>query len=196
MRIARCLLILVLAGIIAGCTSSAEKTQQAIDSPMVVKSKVEPGVDFSQFETWAWVPLKAEAQIDSRIDSPEFKTMLKDAVEREMYTRGYRRVEVSEQPSLLVNVHATVEDIDAKYIDEHYDGDYYPEYRTEIGGKKLSEEWKEGSVIIILFDTKTMQAVWGGGVQTEAFEDLPEDARRQRVDKGVRQIMDTLPRRK
>jgi hypothetical protein len=188
-------LILVLAAAVAGCTSSAEKTQQAIDSPMVVKSKTEPGVDFNQFETWAWVPLQAQAQIDPRIDNPEFKSMIGDAVEREMFTRGYKRVELQEQPNMLVNVHAAVEDIDAKYIEEHYDGEYYPEYRTEIDGKKLSEDWKEGSIIIILFDAKTMQAVWGGGVQTEAFEGLPMDAVRQRVDKGVRMIMETLPRR-
>ncbi len=195
MRLARCLFVLLLVAIVAGCTSSAEKTQQAIDSPMIVKSKTEPGVDFNKFETWAWVPLQAGAQIDPKIDNPKFKSMIGDAVEREMYTRGYRRVELQDQPSLLVNAHVAVNKIDADYISEHYNGEYYPEYRMEIDGQKLAEEWNEGSIILILFDSKTMQAVWGGGVATEAFEDLPEDAVRQRVDKGIRKIMESLPRR-
>ena len=196
MRIARCLFVLLLAGIVAGCSGSAKKAEEALEAPMVVKSKTEPGADFTTYETWGWVPLQAGAQIDTRIDNPEFKSMIGDAVEREMFTRGYRRVEIQARPDLLVNVHAAINDVDDAYIDEHYNGEYYPAYRMEIDGEKLATEWKEGSVIVILFDSKTMQAVWGGGVETEAFEDLPKDVVRQRIDKGIRKIMETLPGRK
>ncbi len=196
MRIARCLFILLLVGIVAGCSGSANKAEKALEAPMVVKSKTEPGADFTTYETWAWVPLQIGAQIDPTIDNPEFKSMIGDAVEREMFTRGYRRVEIQDRPDLMVNVHAAVNDVDDAYIDEHYNGEYYPAYRMEIDGEKLAEEWKEGSILVILFDSKTMQAVWGGGVETEAFEDLPLDVVRQRVDKGIRKIMETLPSRK
>jgi len=195
MSFARYFLILLLIGMVAGCTSSAQKEQQALDAPMVVNSKTEPGVDFNSFETWGWVPLQAGAQIDPKIDNPEFKTMIKDAVEREMFTRGYKRVDTQAGPDLLVNVHAAIEDIDEAYINEHYNGEYYPAYRMEIDGQKLAKEWNEGTVIVIVFDAKTMQAVWGGGVQTETFEGMPAEVVRQRVDKGIRKIMETMPRR-
>jgi hypothetical protein len=188
--------VVILAIVAAGCTSSAEKAQNALESPIVVKAKTDPAADFSKYKTWSWVPLNPAAQIDPRLDDPEVKSMIRDAVEREMFTRGYERVDINGTPDLVLNVHFAFKDLDDKYIKEHYDGKYYPEYRTEVAGEKLSDTWTEGTLVFLLFDAGTRQAVWGGGGQAEVFPDLAPDVRKQRIDKAAKLIMESLPARR
>lgn len=193
MQLIRFITIILLAGILAGCTTSAQKSQKAIESTVEVKTKTDPAVDFGQYKTWSFAPLNPEAQLDSRLDDPEVKSGFGDAVERELFTRGYRRVEIGDRPDMLVNVHATIEKIDAAYIQEHYNGSYEPGYRTDVAGEKLAGEWEEGSIIIIIFDAQTRQGVWAASAQGEAYKDLDPDARRQRMDKVVGLMMRSLP---
>ncbi len=188
--------VVVLALVAAGCTSSAEKGQKALESPIVVKAKTDPAADFSKYKTWSWVPLNPSAQVDPRLDDPEIKAMLRDAVQSEMFSRGYEHVDLNGTPDLVLNIHFALKDIDDNFINEHYDGKYYPEYRTEIGGEKLSDSWTEGTLVFLLFDAGTRQAVWGGGAQAEVFPDLPAEVREQRINKAAKLIMESLPARR
>jgi hypothetical protein len=193
MKMMLCLLVGVLALSLVGCATSVEKNKAAMESPVVVKSKVDDRAEFGAYKTWGWVPLERSAQIDERLDDPEIKEMISESVEKAMFERGYERVDMSMSPHLVMTAHITLNDVDHQYIQEHYNGTYYPEYRTEINGEKLSENWTEGSMLIILFDAKTRQAVWGAGAQAEVFPDLAPDVRRQRIDKIARLLMETLP---
>lgn len=191
-----CLGLVALFLLGAGCTSSVEKEKAVLESPIVVKSKVDDNADFAGYKTWSWVRLQPGAQIDPRLDDPAIRSMIADAVDREMFTRGYQRVELEASPDVILNVHATLTDIDHQYIQEHYNGSYYPEYGVQIGGEKLSDEWTEGTTMIILFDGQTRQAVWGASAKSVAFPDLAPDVRRQRIDKLARLLMESLPARK
>jgi hypothetical protein len=193
MQSSRFVAIALLTGILTGCTSAAEKSQKALESPVAVKTKSDPAVDFGKYKTWSFAPLNAEAQVDSRLDDPAVTSAFKDAVEREMFTRGYRRVEIAEGPDMIVNVHATIEKIDAAYIQQHYEGSYEPGYRTEVAGEKLAEEWDEGSIIVIIFDAKTRQGIWAAGAQAEVYKDLDPETRRQRMEKAIGLMMRSLP---
>jgi hypothetical protein len=183
--------VVVLA--IVGCTSSAEKQKAALESPVVVKSKQDDRAEFGTYKTWGWVPLETSAQIDKRLDDPEIKEMIADAVEKAMFEHGYERVDMSHSPDLVMTVHVTLTDVDQKYIQDHYNGTYYPEYMTQINGESLADKWTEGAVLFILFDARTRQAVWGAGAQAEVFPDLSPDVRRQRVQKVARLLMESLP---
>jgi hypothetical protein len=195
MQIGRFIPIAVLAAFAVGCSTAGKKAEMALDSPITVKTRTDPDSDFSKYRTWSFVPLKAGAPVDPRLDDPMLTAAFDDAVEGQMFTRGYRRVEIADGPDLLVNVHATIDRVDAAYIQEYYEGSYAPEYRTDVGGKKLAEEWEEGAIIIILFDSRTMHAVWGASAQAEAYQGLDVDTRRRRVEKGVALMMESLPAR-
>lgn len=196
MRIIRLVPVFLLAALVAGCSTAGQKAEKALESPVVVKSKSDPAAEFSKYSTWSFVPLRADAELDPRLDDPEVKAGFHDAVEGGMFTRGYRRVELSDNPDLLVNAHVTTEKIDAAYMQEHYEGHYEPGYRTTIDGQKLANEWEEGTIIIIVFDAQTRAAVWGASAQGEAYENLDSGTRRQRVEKAVRQMMESLPAKK
>ena len=193
MKTMLCLLIGVLALAVVGCSSSVEKQKAALESPVVVKSKQDDRASFGAFKTWSWVPLERSAQIDPRLDDPEIKEMIGDAVDKAMFERGYQRVEMGTSPDLVMTVHITLNDIDHQYIQEHYNGSYYPEYMTQINGENLADSWTEGAVLFMLFDAKTRQAVWGAGAQAEVFPDLSPDVRRQRIQKVARLLMESLP---
>jgi hypothetical protein len=186
-------LIGVLALAVVGCASSVEKQKAALESPVVVKSKQDDRASFGTYKTWGWVPLERGAQIDPRLDDPEIKEMIGDAVDKAMFGHGYQRVEMGQSPDLVMTVHVTLNDIDHQYIQDHYNGSYYPEYMTQINGENLAESWTEGAVLFMLFDAKTRQAVWGAGAQAEVFPDLAPDTRRQRIDKIARLLMESLP---
>jgi hypothetical protein len=196
MRASICLFAVALAAVAAGCTSGAEKTKAVVESPVAVKSKTDDRADFGAYKTWSWVKLQPGAQIDPRLDDPEIKDMITDAVDREMFQHGYQRVGMDESPDLIMSVHVALNDIDDQYIQEHYNGQYYPEYKTQIGGQKLADQWTEGSMMIILFDAKTREAVWGAGGQAEVFPDLAPDVRRQRINKIASLLLASLPSRK
>jgi len=100
---------------------------------------------------------------------------------------------MGQAPDLVMTVHVTLTDVDQQYIQDHYNGSYYPEYMTQINGESLAETWTEGAVLFMLFDAKTRQAVWGAGAQAEAFPDLAPDIRRQRIDKIAKLLMESLP---
>jgi len=191
-----CLLIVAAAAVTVGCTSSVEKQKAALESPIVVKSKLDDRADFGAYKTWSWVPLESGAKIDPRLDDPQIKMMLADAVRGEMFGHGYQRVEMTESPDLVMSVHVTLTDVDNQYIQDHYNGSYYPEYMVEIDGEKLADNWTEGAMLLILFDAKTRQAVWGAGAQAQVFPDLAPDVRRQRIDKMAKLLMESLPSRK
>lgn len=187
------LLVGVIALALVGCTSSVEQQKAAIESPVVVKSKQDDRAEFGTYKTWGWVPLERGAQIDERLDDPEIKEMIGDAVDKAMFGRGYQHVEMGQSPDLVMTVHVTLTDVDQKYIQDHYDGSYYPEYMTQINGENLADSWTEGAVLFMLFDAKTRQAVWGAGAQAEVFPDLSPDTRRQRIDKIARLLIETVP---
>jgi len=191
----RILLVIFCAGLLASCSSSSKDIQQIVDSPIHAKVIVGDDVDFSIYKTWDFMPLPPGREYDPRIDNPEFKRNLADAVEREMFTKGYRRSK--ESPDLVINVHATIERVTQEYIDEHYDGTYYPEYKTEMEGNQPQtvEEWHEGTVIFFIFDAKTREMIYRSGVQAEVTpdNDIPVEQTRERLAKAAKLLMEKIP---
>jgi hypothetical protein len=195
MAFGRGLLIVLLVGFVAGCGQSKE-VKRILDSPIVVETTVEDEADFSKYETWTWLELPAGAELDPAIDNPEFLGNVDNAVEREMYTRGYRKNKAA--PDLLVNGHAVFEEIDQSYIAEHYNGSYYPEYQTNISeGDAQKKKWQEGSILLFVFDARTRQLVYQASAQAEVtdMKNTTPEQRKERVDKAISKMMESFPRR-
>jgi len=195
MKFGRFVAIALFAALVAGCGTSAE-VQRILDSPIVVETALEEEADFSTYETWTWLELPANTELDPRIDNPEFTGNVDNAVEREMYTRGYRKDKAA--PDLLVNGHAVFEEIDQNYISEKYNGSYYPEYQTEIQkGDKQRSKWQEGTIILFVFDARTRQMVYQASAQAEITDtkNTTPDQRKKRIDKAINLMMEKFPKR-
>ncbi|UCH83060.1 MAG: DUF4136 domain-containing protein [Candidatus Latescibacterota bacterium] len=195
MAIPRLVVFLLLAALAVGCSKSKE-VNRILESPIIVEAAVEEDADFSKYETWTWLEVLANVQVDPRIDNPEFTSNVDNAVEREMYTRGYRKDKAA--PDLLVNGHAVFEEIDKDYIAEQYDGSYYPEYQTDISeGDKQKAKWEEGSIILFFFDAKTRMLVYQASAKAEVTDPkyTTPQQRQARIDNAIAQMMAKFPRR-
>jgi hypothetical protein len=194
----RVLLVLLCVIFLMGCSSARKEGKRIIEQPMTVETEINEDADFGKYHTWAFMPVPPNAEFDPRLDNPEFKGLVRNAVEREMFTRGYRRVETS--PDIVINAHAAIERITEEYIEEQYNGSYYPEYRMGMDDSKFdpSRAWDEGSMVFFVFDAKTREMVYRGAVQLEVAPDggVSKDEQVSRIDEMTRLMMEKLPSRK
>jgi hypothetical protein len=157
---------------VVGCGGMSGTAKRAYETPIAVNASVNPDVSFKSYRTWAWMPGLGDRFPESLI-APEALEGLAEAFKGEMFERGY--TQVPDRADLMVNAHLAVDDINKDYIDDYYDGEYYPQYRdtNEKGPKK----WEEGTLVIFIFDGGSKQLVWQGTAQTEVTDEMPRKER-------------------
>ena len=179
-----------------GCTATKQMTTEKIhQTPIVVQAEFDEDADFSGYTSWSWIPVPIAKSGNEVLDDPAWREIVDLAVEKEMFARGYVRDTVN--PSLLVNAIATVEKIDKKYIQEHYEGYYYPDYHAQLpeSSGKPKRKWDEGTLMLFVFDAATKEIVWFGTAQTEVYKWTPGPDREKRTREAVRLLLESLPAR-
>ena len=189
-RLALCLLVIVV-----GCGSKNKEIDRIIESPIDYYSHLSPKADMSRYETWDWLsPLVDDEALDKQQIEEGLRLALETSVDVRMKDRDYRRVVSS--PDMVVNYHVAGRDIDAAYIREMYEGTYDPRYRKNFDGPRGSRDsWKEGAVIIFIFDAATGDLVWQSSATAEVTGDAPLERRTERLDKAVKIMFTSFPGR-
>jgi len=168
----------------AGCTSNP------------IRSDYDPTADFSQYRTYNFF---ADAGPDSTQYQSFFSRYMMAAISREMEARGYEK---SDNPDLLVNFNAILEDkTDVRTTPAPSYGMGYYGYRGGFydpwGGYGYATEthvsqYTEGTFNIDLVDAKRKQLVWEavgvGRISKDTMENLEE-----RVNEGVPKFFETYP---
>jgi hypothetical protein len=192
-RKARRILVVGLILVAVGCGGSQkDEVQRIVDSPIDIQSSYEPGTDFRQYKTWNWIPAPQgiPSQPQGSMD-PAFDQEIKEAVEGQMFSRGYRRVDSAYD--LIANYHFAVEPLDMKMIDQMYGGQL-PDYVTHIEGTDDQNlKWDQGTLIVFLFDAKNGQLVWRAAAQAEVTNKSSESQRQGRINKAVTMMLAKLP---
>ena len=185
-------IVFLLSGVI-GCGSSKNKEiQRIMDSPIVYNSHLSPWAKLDSYTTWNFVPMPVNSTIDPRAANPMLRGEIQRAIERHMSVRGFRKV--STRSDLLVNYHVATQDITQEYIQRMYDGSYLPEYRMDFSGPRSSRKaWREGSVIIFLFDVATEKMVWQSSATAEIADQPPEDKSKKRLNTAIKTMFTSLP---
>jgi len=187
-----CILIIVALVAAAGCTSKQKEIQRIVDSPLVVESFAQEGVDFKQYSTWNWVP-QPQTGMESGGREPAIDAIIKDAFEGEMFSRGYRRVDSAYD--LIANYHLAVEHIDKNYINTYYGG-AYPDYKIDMKGTKDDNQvWDEGTLIFFVFDARNGQLVWQASVQAEVTDEASLEQSEARIKKAAKMMFEKSPKR-
>ena len=185
-------LIMVALIAIVGCTSKQKEIDRIVDSPLVVESFAQAGVDFKQYNTWNWVPMPQTGMEESGRDAA-MDAMIKEAFEGEMFARGYRRADSAYD--LIANYHLAVEHIDKDYINTYYGGNY-PEYKVDMKGSKDDKQtWDEGTLIFFVFDARDGQLVWQASVQAEVTEGASREQSEARIKKATKMMFEHSPKR-
>jgi hypothetical protein len=157
---------------------------------MNVSSHVEPGLDFTQYKSWAWGAADALPTSDPRLDDAFFRDHLQGAVERELARRGLGQPEPSGAPDILVHHHANVTPrIDVNRGDPTTGACYDGDCRVRV----LEQE--VGTIMIDVLDARTKRLIWRGWAQT-SVEGVLGDPEKvgDRVAKAVTAMFKRFPR--
>ena len=73
-----------------------------------VSEDYDPDEDFSGYQTFTWLPVPQKPTGDYRVDNPLLDTRIRAAVERNLGSRGYRKVE-DRAPDFYVAYHLGIE---------------------------------------------------------------------------------------
>ena len=179
--------LLILLLLLAGCASSG----------FSVRSDVDPSADFSEYKTWNFFETMG---IEGGYNSPEFGQYFRQAIEREMNSRGYRQ---AENPDLLINVTFRIDDkVQVRsYTAPYMSGAYYaqpggPYYGSAlgvgVGVSRRAVETTETSVFLDLVDNEKDRVAWQGVAVVEASDDVAQHLR-DAIYTAVDRIFDLYP---
>jgi hypothetical protein len=144
------------------------------------RSFLERGSDVGPYRTYAWGPANVQATGDPRLDNNQiFQERIEAAVERQLGTRGFERVESG--ADLLVRYYTSVEQ------QLNADG-AYEDCRPFV--------FDAGTIVIDLIDARTQRLVWRGWDEGSIDGVIDnQDWMEKRVDEAVVRIVGQLPRR-
>jgi hypothetical protein len=155
-----------------------------------------PDVDFDDYTTWDWLPADPAAKGDPRVDSNEdLRDYIKSSLGAHLAERGYEQSGFS--PDLYVDYHVTLQDVaNSQVIRDYYGMEYYPSYDLglPVYDETYQYNWEEGSLLLMVFDSKSKRLVWRGIVSTEVNTQGPRKEARERIDNAVKKLTKKLPK--
>lgn len=183
--------LIVIALSTFGCSSSRDReAQRILDSPISYQSHLSPWANMTEYKTWNWVPVPANAPVDPRARDPQLRGEIEKKIEAHMKLRGYTGPRSS--PDVFVNYHVSTRTIGQDDIKNMYDGKYLPQYRMEFEGPAQAG-WKEGSLLILIFDARAERMVWHSSATAEIIDEAPEARSIARLDEAIKMMFTSLP---
>lgn len=145
----RCLLSPLLAGtLLAACASTR------------VSSDYDRGASFSSYHSYAWLPRE-----HTRPQNPLAIRHAQDAIEAEMQSKGYSLIADADSADFVVDVTlGAKERLDIQSYPVAYRG---PWLWADSGDRLDVRTYREGVLVIDIFDGRTHQPVWTGRATKE-----------------------------
>jgi len=170
-------LLVVLA---AGCTQFAVRADRA------------PDADFSRYRTFAWMTIAAAPPADQDTGSRGIDDRIYSAVESAMHTKGYTPA-ASTAADLLVTFRLLRQD---GYDDEHIS--YMSQWNRGAYLNALhasSDSYVRGTLLIDVVDRATNTLVWRSSASARLLPHLSYEAKVERAQEAVEQMLETFPAR-
>ena len=121
-------------------------------------------VNFSQFKTFAWAPHGAVAH-------PMLAANVVGAIEQELQARGLRKVEISENPGLIIQVYGSIDQDSTLYSNDplYMATGGIPPFDPSFSGPMLTGQYgnttvtiHKGQLVVDLIDAANKKLVWRG----------------------------------
>ena len=161
--------------LLAGCANS-------MTSDIEVETDRNPQIDLSGYQSYSWLGSAAIMRDpEGRWEPPNFDADAEIVflIDRELRARG--RIESSVNPDMLVFYGAG---IDMDNIDIKVDPATSMEEMANV---------PRGSLVVLLIDTATEVASWGGVATAEIKQDPDPEVTRKRLDYAVRTMFKEVP---
>lgn len=152
-------------------------------APVAVQWDYDPDVDFSRYETFAWMPRKdGQKSGDPALANPFLEKRIKKSTVERLATNGFQTNQTD--PDFLIAYYITFKK--KKTVDVYRYG-----YR---GPREVSaHHYKEGTLVLDFVDAETRQLIWRGW-GSDAFRPVggPEEQQKN-IDRIVDVILDKFP---
>lgn len=148
-----------------------------------VQTDFDHQANFSQYKTYSWQAIKPENSLwDSRI---------KSAVDAQLAAKGWSRVDTDGAVAIVaVKTSRTQRTLNTFY--DGFGGGWRWRGFGGFGESTTTEnDYKEGTLIIDLYDAKTKQLIWRGSVE-DMISDKAEKNEKN-LDKGVAKMFKSFP---
>jgi Domain of unknown function (DUF4136) len=147
--------------------------------------------DLSELRTWSWVE-RSEVQwqsatvpFDSLLDA-----RIRDAVDRELGERGFRRIETGE-PDFFAAYHvAQATQVEARTL---YRGSGHRHWGAGTWQDTQIRQFEQGSLILDVLDPATGNLWWRGVAQTRIRPRLSPEERTELVNRAVATLLAQFP---
>jgi hypothetical protein len=175
-------------------------TALAACSGMKIRSDYDPAVDFSVFQTYAWLAPPPPADPAAMVVNTDLLTQrVRRAVDANLGARGMRLVPEGEA-SLLVTHHVNIEqrlEVNTVHYGYGY-GAWYDHggYYGGIYADTYVDQYEVGTLVIDFIDPGTRQLVWRGTAQSRLRDSSTPEQREQRVREAVDRILEKYPPQK
>lgn len=167
---------LVVGSVLAGCSSVS------------YNSDFDPQLDFTSYETYAWLEPADEQATRGRGPSPLVEKRIVSEIDEALDAKGFRKA-TSRPPDFLVNFLVTTQqkiDFDSYYVGWGYYGWY--------GGTQVSaRQWTEGTIIIDVIDAKSKELAWRGWATAAVDPDIRQEERNRRIREVVQGTLKPFP---
>lgn len=166
---------------------------------MKVSSETEPGYDFSQVRTYAWVEPAPEI-----LEQPEthLNKRLQQALNNELAARGWKQVLEAGGATVQVTYYVTIRE-HQEYVEPvsssdsefsgglvyNKDGWNYEEREPE----QLVYTVETGTLRLTVTDTASGDRVWQGTLQTKLDRSAPIEKQQELFQLAARKLFKTLP---
>ena len=159
--------------------------------------------DFSKLKTFAWLPDMKQQSEDPRIANEETDFRIRNAVEKVLAAKGYRKIETG-QPDFWVAYQAAIKDkIDAMTANYPYNapsmmnlrsGNFVQDLNWAYGGSQtFLSQYEEGTLILDIVNPKDRKLMWRGTAKAVLVKGGDSAKKEARLNDGVQKIFATFP---
>lgn len=150
------------------------------------------------FRTYAWLSRPQKSQ-DTRINNAITDAQVKDAVDRDLQSRGYRKVEADANPDFLIGWQGAIDTrLSVERVNDYYGypwdpfwGSFYGSYG--LAGGTYLREYDVGTLILDVVDARAKALVWRGTAQSNLGESPSMQGTRKKLDESVAKMLERFP---
>ena len=152
---------------------------------------------FQSLDAFTWMPDTDKKKGDPRVSNDLADARVRKAVQAELETKGYRKVETVAEASFLVGYYSLLQDkMSAKTINDYYayQGIWSKGYWSNPGlPQTYVYEYEQGTLLLDIVDAKSERLVWRGSAQAELDRNPSSEKREKLLRQAVSEILKGFP---
>ena len=186
--IAISLAIVSLGSSLGGCATIA--TTVAYDA----------SANIANLKSYSWTTESKQSTGEPLLDDPSLHSVIQSAIDQELGGKNYQKE--SSDGDFLILYSALLEGKEEIITQEEYEDyplvygwnmGYVPHERLEDGTRTYIRQYQEGTLIIDILEPETDRLIWRGSAIADIQRTASLAKRRERAQKAVHNILESLP---